>query len=456
MLASREGSSRELVEMSLRRIATAQPTLNAFRVVREEEALSEAEAADERLVGGEAGAAARRAGGDQGRRRPGRPHHALRLRRRASRRRRRTPSWCGGCAPPGRSSIGKTNAPEVGQWPFTESPAFGATRNPWSPSTPPVAPAAAPRRRSRRGWSPGAIGSDGAGSVRIPAAWTGLVGLKPQRGRISTWPDAEAFNGLACFGPLTRSVGDAALLLDAVAGNVPGDATSRPPRRQPSPRSPPAAAAAAGRALLRHPFGVPDEARPRDPRRDRGARRAARRSARPRGRSRRTPLRPGRPRHRAARDGRRARLAARSRARPRRPGAAHPRPRAARPRAHGPPLRLAAPPSRRCGGASAASSSAATSSSPRPRAAPAADRRPRRPRLLGDQHRGQRRLPLRLRLERDRLAGPQRAGRAHRRRPADRRPAARPRKRRGDAAGAGGELEAAAGGEWTERRPCSA
>jgi amidase len=74
-----------------------------------------------------------------------------------------------------------------------------------------------------------ALGSDGLGSVRIPAAWTHLVGIKPQRGRISTWPDAEAFNGLTCIGPLARTVGDAALLLDAVAGNHPGD-RHRPPR----------------------------------------------------------------------------------------------------------------------------------------------------------------------------------------------------------------------------------
>ena len=73
-----------------------------------------------------------------------------------------------------------------------------------------------------------AVGSDGAGSVRIPAAWTHLVGVKPQRGRISTWPDAEAFNGLTVIGPLARTVGDAALLLDVLSGNVPGD-LHRPP-----------------------------------------------------------------------------------------------------------------------------------------------------------------------------------------------------------------------------------
>jgi amidase len=70
---------------------------------------------------------------------------------------------------------------------------------------------------------PAAVGSDGAGSVRIPAAWTGLVGLKPQRGRISGWPDPDPFFGITCNGPLARSVADAAALLDVLAGRRVGD-----------------------------------------------------------------------------------------------------------------------------------------------------------------------------------------------------------------------------------------
>jgi amidase len=68
-----------------------------------------------------------------------------------------------------------------------------------------------------------AIGSDGAGSIRVPAAWTHLVGIKPQRGRISTWPLPEAFNGITVNGVLARTVADAALVLDAASGNVAGD-----------------------------------------------------------------------------------------------------------------------------------------------------------------------------------------------------------------------------------------
>jgi amidase len=75
---------------------------------------------------------------------------------------------------------------------------------------------------------PAAIGSDGAGSVRIPAAWTNLIGIKPQRGRISSAPAPEQFNGLTVYGPLARTVVDAALMLDALAGSTPVD-RDRPP-----------------------------------------------------------------------------------------------------------------------------------------------------------------------------------------------------------------------------------
>ncbi|MGY2063087.1 amidase family protein, partial [Nocardia gipuzkoensis] len=78
------------------------------------------------------------------------------------------------------------------------------------------------------GLVPAALGSDGAGSVRIPASWTNLVGIKPQRGRISTWPSAELFNGLTVHGTLARTVADAALLFDVAAGAHPGDRHTPP------------------------------------------------------------------------------------------------------------------------------------------------------------------------------------------------------------------------------------
>ena len=116
--------------------------------------------------------------------------------------------------------VGKTNTCELGQWPFTSGPGFGHTRNPWSRKHTPGGSSGGSAAAVAAGLVAAAIGSDGAGSVRIPAAWTNLVGIKPQRGRISTWPMPEAFNGITVNGVLARTVADAALVLDAASGNV--------------------------------------------------------------------------------------------------------------------------------------------------------------------------------------------------------------------------------------------
>ena len=125
--------------------------------------------------------------------------------------------------------VGKTNTCELGQWPFTSGPAFGHTRNPWSRNHTPGGSSGGSAAAVAAGLVTAAIGSDGAGSVRIPAAWTHLVGIKPQRGRISTWPLPEAFNGITVNGVLARTVTDAALVLDAASGNVDGDLHKPPP-----------------------------------------------------------------------------------------------------------------------------------------------------------------------------------------------------------------------------------
>jgi amidase len=262
MLIGGEVSSRQLTELCLRRIAASQPTLNAFRVVCEEAALEEAVAADRRLASGDGAPLL------------GVP---IAIKDDVDLAGHTTPFGCGGSHAPAKEDselvrrlraagaivIGKTHAPEIGQWPFTESPAFGATRNPWSTDHTPGGSSGGAAAAVAAGLVAGAIGSDGAGSIRIPAAWTGLVGLKPQRGRISTWPDPEAFNGISCFGPLTRSVADAALLLDAVAGNREGDLHRPPPHSE----SFAAAASQAPRHLrvalsFATPLGVPDKVDP--------------------------------------------------------------------------------------------------------------------------------------------------------------------------------------------------
>jgi amidase len=221
LLRAREATSRELVEQALSRAEEAQDTLNAFRVICGEEALAAAEQADHRLGDGESAPLL------------GVP---VAIKDDVDLADHTTPFGCGGGTPAVRDAeavrrlrdagaivIGKTHAPEVGLWHFTETPLHGATRNPWHTDHTPGGSSGGAAAAVAAGVVPAAIGSDGAGSIRIPAAWTGLVGLKPQRGRISTWPDAESFNGLSCFGPLARSTADAALLLDAVHGNVPAD-----------------------------------------------------------------------------------------------------------------------------------------------------------------------------------------------------------------------------------------
>ncbi|TDV45512.1 amidase [Actinophytocola oryzae] len=111
--------------------------------------------------------------------------------------------------------IGKTNTPEFGLWPVTEGSAFGVTRNPWHLGHTPGGSSGGSAAAVAAGVVAAAVGSDGAGSIRIPAAWTHLVGIKPGRG---TLPGPEAFNGITEWGPLARTTVDAALLLDVLAG----------------------------------------------------------------------------------------------------------------------------------------------------------------------------------------------------------------------------------------------
>ena len=119
--------------------------------------------------------------------------------------------------------VGKTTTCEIGLWPFSES-STGCARNPWNPAHTPGGSSGGSAAAVAAGIVAGAVGSDGAGSIRIPAAWSGLVGIKPQRGRVSAYPHTNPFHGLTVWGPLARSVGDAALLLDVLTGSHPEDA----------------------------------------------------------------------------------------------------------------------------------------------------------------------------------------------------------------------------------------
>ena len=210
-------SSRELVGAVLDRIDRLNPVLNAFRAVYAEGALAQAEPRRRPAVRrrGRRRPAAGRPRGDQGRRRRRRRRHDLGHRgARAARRCRTATSWPG-CGPPGAIVVGRTNVPELMQWPFTETLTFGATRNPWALDRTPGGSSGGSGAAVAAGLCGVAQGSDGAGSIRIPAACCGLFGLKPTRGRIPLGPaNADAWHGLSVFGPLARTVADAALFLD--------------------------------------------------------------------------------------------------------------------------------------------------------------------------------------------------------------------------------------------------
>ena len=125
--------------------------------------------------------------------------------------------------------IGKTNVPELTLWPFTETATFGATRNPWDLQRAPGGSSGGSAAAVAAGLVGAALGSDGAGSIRIPAAWCGLFGLKPQRGRVSMAPRARPWYGLSVNGVLTRRVADTALFHDVASGASDGDGDSAPP-----------------------------------------------------------------------------------------------------------------------------------------------------------------------------------------------------------------------------------
>jgi len=214
-LADGEVTSVELVRAALDGAAATQPTLNAFRRIRRDAALAEARAADRRLAAGE--------------RLPllGVP---VAIKDDMDLAGEPTAFGCAGEYPvadadgplvrqlraAGAVIVGKTNTPELGLWPVTEGEAFGATRNPWHLDHTPGGSSGGSAAAVAAGVVPAAVGSDGAGSIRIPAAWSHLVGIKPGRG---TLPTPEAFNGITEWGPLARTTTDAALLLDVLAGS---------------------------------------------------------------------------------------------------------------------------------------------------------------------------------------------------------------------------------------------
>ena len=218
MVRAGETTPRELVELYLRRIEALDPQLNAFRVLRAEQALAEADQADRSgpLAGVPiavkddidlAGQVATR-----GSRSFGAPASAdaepLRRLRTA-----------------GAIPIGVTNVPELMIFPWTATAANGVTRNPWDPTRTTGGSSGGSAAAVAAGLVAAATASDGGGSIRIPAAACGLVGMKPTRGRV---PSGGGWLGLSTYGALARTVADSALLLDVMHGPAAGDPHQAP------------------------------------------------------------------------------------------------------------------------------------------------------------------------------------------------------------------------------------
>jgi amidase len=228
MVRSGEVSARELVECSLERIEELNPTLNAFVDVDAERALASAEKIgqdDERPFAGVPVAI-----------KNNRPVEGLRLTYGCSLMAENLCDYDHNITrrlkQAGFVIVGTTTLPEYGILPTTEARLFGPTRNPWDLERTPGGSSGGAAAAVAAGIVPVAHGNDGGGSVRIPAACCGLVGLKPSRGRISAAPELGD-SSLGIDGMLTRTVADTAAILDVLAGYEPGDATWAPPPAEP-------------------------------------------------------------------------------------------------------------------------------------------------------------------------------------------------------------------------------
>ena len=252
MIRSGQLGSAELVGAALERIESLQPTINAFTHIDAEGALAAAEAVsagDPRPFAGVpiaikdtapvAGMPYTMGSDIFGDFVPG--HDAFLVRR---------------IRDAGFVIVGKTNMPEFGILPVSEPRRFGPVHNPWDTDRTPGGSSGGAAAAVAAGMLPIAHGSDGGGSIRIPASCCGLVGLKPTRGRISRGPDlGDDF--LVQDGTLTRTVAETAALLDILSGYEVGDATWAPPPAEPFAE---AATREPGRLRIGYTLAAPIEA----------------------------------------------------------------------------------------------------------------------------------------------------------------------------------------------------
>ncbi|MFQ5696930.1 MAG: amidase [Myxococcota bacterium] len=229
-LRAREATPVDLMQAVLERIDSVNPALNAVVAMHEREALlAAARAAEERIGKGEA-----------------RPLEGIPLgvkdledtvglvtsmgsvpfRERVA---TRDTTQVARLKAAGAIVVGKTNAPEFGYTALTKNRVYGVTRNPWSLERTPGGSSGGSAAALASGMLPLVTASDGGGSIRIPASFTGAFGLKVSYGRVPAGPsELWPLGDTAVSGPLTRTVEDAALILDQVVGPSPGDPNSLP------------------------------------------------------------------------------------------------------------------------------------------------------------------------------------------------------------------------------------
>ncbi len=231
MIRRRELKAAELMAATIARLEKVNPRLNAFVALRAEQAMDEARSIDEKIarreeVGPLAGLPFGVKDLDDAAGLPttfGSKPFRNNLAKKDSVQVERLKAA-------GAIVLGKTNAPEFGYTGFTKNLVYGVTRNPWNLERTPGGSSGGSSAAIAGGIVPLATGSDGGGSIRIPACYTGCYGIKPSNGRIPSEATLGMlqWNDTAVLGPLTRSVRDAAMYLDATVGYHPADPNSLP------------------------------------------------------------------------------------------------------------------------------------------------------------------------------------------------------------------------------------